>query len=372
MENLLDKISSFNENCIDCGLCTDFCSHHIAVDELPKVHTGKLLANPSIKMLKDSAYNCNECGRCKTKCPKELNYQSIHREIKQRSYKDAKRVPTLRAQIVIDFHQIGNFHPLLNHKTHGFSSDDNRKAFFPGCALIQQSPKIVERTYAFLESQDDNIGLMSYCCGKPTISTGNTEGFAKRTSQLVQDVEKFNIKEIIVACPNCYKTLSALLPTVTITFITTALIRYNFPIQAANTVTKVSIHDPCPMRYAINVHHDIREMATSFGNEVIERNTSGVNTLCCGAGGMMKVVNPSTSDRYTNEFVQSFDPSLPIITYCRECEHILNSKGFETYHILDLLFAKKQMTNKANNGYDRWKNRIRYVKKQSRRIALSK
>lgn len=375
----IKQIESFHEACSGCGLCTNFCAFHMHNDVQAKAHAETLLSAHRVLEDLNKSYDCSSCGYCQIKCPNGIDFKAIHARVKEDLYTNYNKLPNQSADKIVTFHQKTMFSKFFNHTTTGFKDEQQRKVFFPGCALIGYQPETVLATYEYLQNQDDNIGIMSFCCGKPTETIGKVQIFNDQFEIVRSQIETYDIKEIITACPNCHMTLKNHLTDVKITHISQAILRYGLPDNINRNAhythqKNITIHDPCPTRYEIEIHTAVRTLTASLGFSIRERTHSMEHTLCCGSGAMMRLLSPIAAEKYTSVFLDEFKDDEPIITYCQECLQTLNDNKKPAHHLLNLLFTPHYHLESKQKGVSfmkKWTNRYVYKNKVNSKFGAS-
>jgi len=76
---------------------------------------------------------------------------------------------------------------------------------FPGCALPGTRPDKVKSLFAHLQKTIPNLGIVFDCCTKPSHDLGRDIHFQAMFNELQNYLLQNGIKNILVACPNCYR-----------------------------------------------------------------------------------------------------------------------------------------------------------------------
>jgi hypothetical protein len=76
--------------------------------------------------------------------------------------------------------------------------------FFPGCALPGTRPERIIDLYTELRRQIPQLGLVLDCCTKPSHDLGQQGYFKYQFSVLRRTLVEEGIKEVLLACPNCF------------------------------------------------------------------------------------------------------------------------------------------------------------------------
>jgi uncharacterized membrane protein YdjX (TVP38/TMEM64 family) len=207
--------------------------------------------------------------------------------------------------------------------------------FFPGCSLSGTRPDGVNRVFGQLRKSDPKVGIVFDCCLKPSHALGREQYvhamFGEMNSWLVQQ----GVTEVLVACPNCQVMFDTFGCGMKVRTVWEALAESGFlPEAASGTVT---VHDPCVIRNAQPVHQAVRGLLTRQGLAVEEMPHSGRNTVCCGKGGAVDMLNPGLAARWGN-LRKNEAAGRRIITYCAGCVQSLGGHT-PTNHLVDMLFA---------------------------------
>lgn len=350
------------DKCVNCKKCFTNCPMMKEFGSDPKdVMKGVLddVINPT-----DIAYSCMLCGLCTQKCPKNIDLNSIFYDIRKNIVrKDIKSLKNKNYN-TIKFHQINSFSPIFSRSS---KVRNNKVLFLPGCSLSSYDKSIVLKSYEYLKEYYDDVSITFNCCGKPTLSMGDIDKFSSYYSNLDKIIKKNNINEIIVACPNCYSTISKNNKDIKVISIYEIISKIGIPNQLKQYYKNIdmAIHDSCSVRKEVNIHSSIRCILDDLGINIIEFKNNRESTVCCGAGGMVGVTNREIALKQMKS--RGYETECDnIVCYCESCcESLLNS-GKNVLHILDLLFnediiSNKKYTQSKIGTLDKWKIRYKSV-----------
>ena len=351
---LTEQAISLASGCTRCGACATRCAF-LQEYGLP----GEIAAAWSVGQGKVDPFACSLCNLCAALCPEKLEPGDFFLELRR------------RAAAAPDF-DLRPYRPLLSYERLGASSlfaaqslpVGCRTLFFPGCTLPGTRPQSTRQLFASLQELVPNLGLVLNCCHKPSHDLGRQAYFSERFGALQQGLLSRGVREVVVACPNCYKVfrqyggrlqvksawelLADHQPQVSQPSVVDhggcGIHRESEPgglhpvtIGAGDTaLTKVTIHDPCPLRHSSQLQQAVRRLAASHGLEVKEMKSSGRRTLCCGEGGAVGRVRPDLAVRWGKMRQEQAD-GLPVLTYCAGCAGFLRRAGMTTIHLADLL-----------------------------------
>lgn len=133
----------------------------------------------------------------------------------------------------------------------------------------------------------------------------------------------------------------------------------------------VMVHDPCASRHDETTRMAVRGLVAASGAELLEPESSGLTTRCCGLGGSISDVDPQLSRamarRRTGELTGS------VITYCSRCQVALGHGGSGVIHLAEFLFemtAGTKPDRAARGSLRRYLNRL-LVKRAFRGMAAA-
>lgn len=367
-DRLYKMIENEEEKCIGCKLCTKGCPMLEIFSDNPKDLLKELLEEASFDY--ELPYSCMLCGYCREVCPKDVDFEAIFVEMRKEVFKLSKnKLPRELGYGGVKFHQANSFSSIFSTDIKNLNGDT---IFFPGCSIMAYSPEIVERTYRYLDRLIPGIGIYINCCGKPTISMGDEKSFEQYHSILETDFESNNVKTVVTACLNCYKTLKENTRGIEVITLWEVLAEKGIPKDkigiGKDIENKFILHDPCPTRDIDSIHEGVRRILDDLGLEVVEMKNSKRNTLCCGSGGMVGGYKPDLARARKIDRAKEVSGEK-IVTYCEECVESMKIGGKDSVHILDLLFNddiydgfnQEDMTL-VSKWINRFKGKIRFNK----------
>lgn len=212
--------------------------------------------------------------------------------------------------------------------------------FWPGCSLMGLGYPVLQKTLEVLARSEPEIKLAAACCGKPSRSL-DLPAYKKRRAWLLQSLKQAGCQKIYTACPHCTEDLQALAPEGDFTVATIwQALRDN--LQASDLVSpppSLVLHDPCPLRQNPGVRADVRQLLSQAGLAWEEPAHTGAETICCGQVEMLHVLNPSASEKLTQQRLKDFTADETICSYCQSCLNRFAAHGYQTAHVLEALFG---------------------------------
>jgi len=141
----------------------------------------------------------------------------------------------------------------------------------------------------------------------------------------------------VTACPNCYYHLSGFLPGIEVLSLYDLMVKNGLELKGEQPL---SIHDSCPDRYDLGVGEDIRKLLVGYTQ--IEMEHTGKNTICCGSGGIVSMIDPELCQERAILRMKEWDNTKTehCVTACMACAHRLAraSNPGNVIHILELVF----------------------------------
>lgn len=242
-------------------------------------------------------------------------------------------------------HQALSFSPLLLRIPRG------QALFWPGCALMNLDPALLERTLGVLKRAEPDIRLAAGCCGQPTVYLfpGKAE---RRQEKLRKLLRKRGVKRIYTACPNCTLQLGTM-EGIEILPIWPVLAAHLKQEDIAPARGSFVWHDPCPTREDRDQQAAVRVLLDISGCEVCQPEHCGKNTRCCGNFHMLHCIDPEKSARIRARRLEDFPEDRTIASSCEGCLGAFRGEGRNTTHLLEILFGKSRTRG--------WINRFKII-----------
>ncbi len=317
------QISNIESRCTSCNNCVkdcDFLANYGNPGEIAKFY------NEDKKGCFEIAYKCSLCSLCNARCPEKLDPSSMFL--------------SMRREAVIEGYDLKKYSGILNYEKKGYSKkyslylipDGCDTIFFPGCSLPGTRPETTKKTIESLLEKDPKTGVVLSCCTKPSHDLGREDFFHSVFDEMKECLIKQGVKNIIVACPNCYKIFSDYAKE----FNTKTIYEVLSESPKLHDLNgKVSIHDSCVVRFENKIQISVRELTENLGLSTFEMIHSKKNTFCCGEGGSVGFTEPSLVKSWINKRAREAD-NQKVVTYCSGCSNMLSGK-VDTVHILDLI-----------------------------------
>lgn len=314
-----------SETCSDCGLCQKECGFLKKYGMLKEI-TDRY--NPEMKVEQVMPFECSLCRLCDAVCPFDITPSEMFLEMRRESVDRG----------------VGSFPEhtvLLNYEKRGMSKrftwyglpQGCRTVFFPGCALPGTRPDRTKEIYELLRKDDPCLGIVLDCCGKISHDLGQEQFFQAMFEEMRNYLMSQGVKEVLVACPNCYDMFSRYGKGLNVRTVYEALPENVVSSTSINHT--VVIHDPCGVRFHTDAHAAIRRLIGMTGVISEEMDHAKERTLCCGSGAGVNVLSPEIADQWLERSRKGAGKHR-IVTYCAGCAGRLSGKT-PAVHALDVL-----------------------------------
>lgn len=209
-------------------------------------------------------------------------------------------------------------------------------AYFLGCnvSLKSQLHDIAKSMVKIMEYAEVDYTLLAdkeICCGAPLGWAGNFEDINEMAERNLDVIRSLGVETVVFSCPSCIQTWSEyskyLKEKNSLELLTTAQFinrliregRLKFEEQPMVTVT---YHDPCISARVLEATEEPREIIEEIpGVYQVEMTPSRQSTRCCGAHGLVDVVDPVLSSRIAEMRLRdaTVTPASRIVTECPRC-----------------------------------------------------
>lgn len=322
--------------CLGCGTCTVSC----LVREVDKNYNPRQMVRMVLLGMKDYfkekpqiPYSCNLCELCQKTCPYQVNIGKLSLVLREMLVEEG--IGPLPGHKVIKDEVEWALSPSFAVSLPDPDTTECKRALFTGCNLPAYSPAVTLATYDYLRKRLPGTGIITRCCGAPCHGLGEHSRFQQLMGELEHEMSQLGASELIVPCPDCYRTLKRASPRFELKSLWPVLAEIGVPQLPQNVHHTFSLHDSCTARWEPKLQDSARELIKLSGHQLVELRYSRELTRCCGMGGLILPLNPLRVFSLTKERVAEARGDM--LAYCAACREALAIHK-PTLHVLDLLF----------------------------------
>ena len=312
--DLRDVVQRFNGfQCLDCGKCTSVCS--VAAYDTrfsPRGIVQHVLNDPRDQVLagKD-IWQCRACGRCTVRCPQNVAFSSLIRELRVEALGEGKRPQTLHGGVLEFLWTLGRSpsfrHDFGDWPPEGAQTDpESDVAFYPGCLPFYEATFTRQWSAVRpMETATAAIRLLNAtgvrprlvpevgCCGHDLYWTGRDAAFREVAEANLERLEASGIKTLVTVCGECASTFGQAYeaayrkPKFEVVHLMEHLAAQGDALEFANGQERtVTYHDACRLVRHLKVIEQPRQVIGRVPGVTLEEMPfSGERADCCGTAG---------------------------------------------------------------------------------------
>jgi Fe-S oxidoreductase len=185
--------------------------------------------------------------------------------------------------------------------------------YFVGCYLSYdpRMKKVAKATADILKKAGVDFGILGSqenCCGESIRKTGSEDVFKRLARENIKTFVDNGVKKVIVSSPHCYHTFKNEYPEFMVNFEVLHINQYLFELINEGRLElkgefpkTVTYHDPCYLGRHNNVYEEPRGILKQVpGLELVEMESYGQNSLCCGGGGGRIWMDTPKEERFSD------------------------------------------------------------------------
>jgi glycolate oxidase len=393
----LEKVKRFIYSCRKCGVCrykmTGKVPYVCPVKQASpgfenfssrgKIILAQALLEGTLQPtagLARAAYSCTLCGNCMTQC-NATDQDTGKPLVNNAAVVEALRADLLREcpelvdeayrRVLAQTQQYGNPWGMPRSardkwarglKLKDAQKDTSDVLLFAGCTM-SLNPELAERVKkaaAVLQAASVDFGILGAaepCCGSVQKRIGDTNLAAEMIANNTKLFNSLGCTTIVTLCAGCCNMLKmeytqegvSLEPKVyhLVEFISKLIRDRRISFTKRHAVT-VSYHDPCHLGRHLGIFNPPRDILMALpGITLVERTATREHTICCGAGGGMRLFDGGgLAADMARESLQSARAAgaEAVVTACPFCETNLASAAsglpdpLPVYDIIDLVY----------------------------------
>ncbi len=311
-------------------------------------------------------WQCTTCAACMEACPVFIEQMPKIVDMRRYLVMEEAEFPDSMQAAIMSLEKRG--HPYsgtqatrldwtegLNVK-HLSETKEAEVLLWVGCggALIERNQRVTRATAQLLEQAGVRFAIMGReekCSGDPARRIGNEFLFETLAKENVGNLNKYQVKKVITACPHCFNTFKHEYPQYGGKFEVYHHSEYLARLVAEGKLKplvgldkKITFHDPCYLGRQNGVYDAPRELVQiSSRQSSIEMERSRNKSFCCGGGGGMSFVDEPADQRVNQERAQeAIDTGADILAVgCPFCMTMMEDginarKGERDVKVLDV------------------------------------
>jgi len=368
-KNYFDSLS-----CTECGRCTSVCPANITGKKLsPRKMMMDLRARMKEKgplmirngrdfsdnrsLLRDfiseeELWACTTCNACAKECPVNINQPSLIVDMRRYLVLEEASAPGELKSVFSNIENNGapwqypaedrlNWAKDIGFDVPVFSELPAGKQkpeylFWVGCAgaFDDRYKKVVKAFAQILNKMNISyavLGKEETCTGDPARRAGNEMLYQMQALQVIEILNRYEIKKIITTCPHCFNVFKNEYPDLggnyeVINYLQ-LLSRYiedgrlkidRGPMKDMS----ITFHDPCYLGRANDIYSEPRSIVRSLTGNFTEMKRNKSFALCCGAGGgqMFKEAEKGNKEVFIERTEEALDTKASLVaTACPFC-----------------------------------------------------
>jgi len=314
----------------------------------------------------EALWQCTTCAACMEACPVFIEQMPKIVDMRRFLVMEEAEFPDSMQAAVLSLEKRG--HPYsgtqatrvdwtkdLNVK-HISDAQDAEVLLWTGCggSLIERNQKVTRATAQLLEQAGVNFAILGRdekCSGDPARRIGNEFLFETLAQENVKNLNKYQVKKVITACPHCFNTFKNEYPQYGGMFEVYHHSEYLAKLVADGKIKpiteseqKITFHDPCYLGRQNGVYEAPRELVQiSTRKKSVEMERSRNKSFCCGGGGGMSFVDEPADKRVNqNRAQEAIDTGADVLAVgCPFCMTMMEDginarKGEKDIKVMDV------------------------------------
>ncbi len=349
--------------CTNCQACADVCPavagsldgklsavyRLTTLGRILKTRTGfwrklcriKEPTREELRAFSDTVFRCTLCGNCRQICPVGIDltqlWHSVRRDLVDSDAYPGK-IDMIRENLDESHNVFGEdneeraewVEDMPDAPDHGHIRDRAELVYFTGCVssffpLAQQIPIALVKILDAARVDFTLLGEDEWCCGFPLLGAGLGDQLDGLIANNVAAVKAKGAKQVIFACPSCYRMWQEYYPReFEITHVTEflwGLIKSGRLLLQGLDLT-VTYHDPCDLGRGSGEYDAPRDIIRSIpGIRFVELTNNRENCKCCGGGGNLEMIDSGlTADIAKAKIDEVLHTGAEaVVTACQQC-----------------------------------------------------
>ncbi|MHA1143897.1 MAG: (Fe-S)-binding protein [Candidatus Helarchaeota archaeon] len=300
-EILFEK--SFN-SCTECRACEKTCSIFQALKNyspLDKLKAAKRIFESDEKPSNwEEVFLCTKCEACQEVCPEGVPIIDIIDKARGTCVEKWGIQYPRQESLIKNILDHGNPFGIKSSRTAWLEErlpKSSKTLFHVGCMISYYFSSVGSSLVKLLKklNVDFTIAEDEFCCGFFVFNTGDHETAKKIIEKNNLKFEKYD--KIITACTGCYYFLKQKYPikdkVVHVSEVIWEHLKDKSLKEHALSGSDVTYHDSCHVVRPFGLIETPRKILKKMQYNIVEPTYSKGETMCCGADGGMRIINPS-------------------------------------------------------------------------------
>ncbi len=381
--------------CTNCQACADGCpavagsfdgklsaAYRLeALGRLVKARTGfwrrlGFVKEPTAEELRafsDTVFRCTLCGNCRQVCPAGLDlthlWHSLRRDLVASEAYPGK-IDMIRDNLNESHNVFGEdneeraewVEDMPDAQDHGYAKERAEVIYFTGCVssffpLAQRIPMALAKIFDAARVDFTLLGEDEWCCGFPLLGAGLGGQLDGLIANNVEAVKARGAKQVVFACPSCYRMWQAHYPREfelchATEFLGRLLKEDRLSLRELDLT--VTYHDPCDLGRGAGTFEVPRDIIQSIpGIRFVELPNNRENCSYCGGGGNLEMIDANLSARIAGNKLKEVQATgaQAVVTACQQCVRTMTAyakRNKVPVEVLDIV----QLLNQALAGED--------------------
>lgn len=309
--------------------------------------------------LDDVLWSCNACRACEEACPVNIEYVDKIIDMRQHLVQEASRFPEELGRTFKGLENNSNPWGIGAEERDAWATGldiprladkpDAEYLYYVGCggAFDSNNRKTTQSFTRILKSAGVSFAILGkeeLCNGETARRLGNEYLFQTMAQALVDKLNGYNVKKILVNCPHCFNTMANEYPefggkweVIRAGTLVGQLIREGKVSLKKSLEKNITYHDSCYYGRFNDVFDEPRDILNAVpGAKVTEMKLSKEKGSCCGAGGGRMWMEEKADQRVNHRRMDQITETKAdiVATSCPYCRIMLGNaatdKGIES------------------------------------------
>ncbi len=327
-----------------CAMCANMCKYNCPTylamgrETLSPQKMARLIVYNERGLLEDEEgfldlmFQSAMCGACSKHCIYgDYDLRKFIHRARVKAFRDGVIPEDIRKRVET-FKKFGN----PNGEREIIDKGTAEYGYFISCSSYKDEDllKAMDTVLSKSRHRIRQFGGGDICCGAPLYYAGDMVGFRQVSLKMKAEVEKRQVRRLVVDCPTCLKMMTEIYQEIgvelhvelmhTTQFIEALLKQERLGFTKENKA--VTLHDPCILSYDMAIASVPRGIIAALGFNLKEPAYSGEHTHCCGAAYGAKIGNHRLKDAVTSMRVNELRNTAAdiYVTACPTCKSVLS------------------------------------------------